>query len=320
MAESKSETGWIQRRKSNSNRRKLLFNIQTEHSNFSYKPWAMPILKVSSFFIRSFKTTVSFESQVPTDGSLVFSINHQNFYDSLVVGFALDRVSCFTCLAGDEPRGKLQGLSFEARGVVWINRADPDSRKASTETLLALLKAGLSIGWSPEGTWNTTENRLMLPIARGMARLAIEAARTTKVYIVPVCMDYQYKENSYKVKRASVRVCKAIQVSPEMQADKLTEEVETVCWTTRWLQMEERMKRTPGCIVQGSDYIYPRASIPVGFWNWFVDKLHGQYKVDWTAEASYRIITPEERLQNEMQKYINPGAIQMTVGGKEYFR
>lgn len=308
MSKNKPLTGWYHRWKSRSKRRKLLMRIQSEHSNFTYKPWAMPILKVSSFFLRTFKTDVVFEEQLPTDGSIIFSLNHQNFYDSLVAGYALDNKCCFTCLAGDEPRGKLSGLSFEARGVVWIDRSDPESRIAATETLLSLLKAGASIGWSPEGTWNTTENRLMLPLARGMARTAIEAARTTKVYIVPVCMDYLYKENSYKVKHASVRVCKAIQVLPEMRADELTENIETVCWTTRWFQMEERMRRTPGCIVQGSDHLYPRASISHGFWKWFVDKLHGQYKIDWAAEENYRITTPEERSQKAMQKYINPAA------------
>ena len=68
------------------------------------------------------------------------------------------------------------------------------------------------------------------------------------------------------------------------------------------------MKRTPGCIVQGNDYLYPRSKVSREKWKWFVGKLHDQYKGDWEAEESYRITTPEERLQKEMQKYINPNA------------
>lgn len=295
-----------QKNHSNSERHRRLKEICEKHENFIHKPWAMPLLIVSSYFIRRFKTRVSFEEAPPTDGAVIFVLNHQNFYDSLVAGYALDKRYRFTCLAGDEPRGTLQGLSFEARGVVWIDRSDPNSRKASTETLLALLHEGLYIGWSPEGTWNTSENRLMLPLAGGMARVAIEASKTAKVYMVPVMIDYQYKEDSYKVKRASVRVCKAIPVSPDMHPKELTETVETVCWTTRWEQMEARMRQTPCCKKCGEAYLYLREKVSREKWKWFVDKLHGQYKTDWTVEESYHIVTPEERLQMEMQKYINP--------------
>lgn len=287
-------------------KRKLLKQIQAEYDNFDYKPWAMPILKICGFFLRTFKTTVSFEEKPPTDGCVLFVINHQNFYDSLVSSYALDKDYRFISLASDEPRGKFAGLAFESKGAVYVNRSDPESRKAATETLLALARAGLTIAWLPEGTWNTSPNRLMLPLSWGMAKVAIEAAKTTKVYIVPVCMDYQYKEGSCKVIRAVVRVCKAIPVSPETTARALTEEVETVCWTTRWLQMEERMKRTPGCIIQGNDYLFPRSKIFPDYWTSFVNKLYSQYKIDWAAEQNYRVTTPEERLQKEMQRYINP--------------
>lgn len=283
-----------------------LKGIQAEHQNFVYKPLAQLLLKVAAPFIRNFKTSVSFEDSPPTDGGVIFVFNHQNYYDSLVAGYALDKKYGFTCLAGDEPRGTIQGLSLEARGVVWINRSDANSRKAATETLLALLRAGLYVGWSPEGTWNTTENRLMLPLAYGMAQTAIEASKTSKVYLVPVCMDYHYKENQSKVKCAAVRVCKAIPVSPDMKPRELTDTVETVCWTTRWEQMEARMRQTPACIPKGDSYFYPREKVSRSQWEQFVNDLHNQYKVDWSVEESYRIITPEEKLQREMQKYIRP--------------
>ena len=51
-------------------RRKLLKQIQAEYDNFDYKPWAMPILKVGGFFLRTFKTMVTFEEKPPSEPKL----------------------------------------------------------------------------------------------------------------------------------------------------------------------------------------------------------------------------------------------------------
>ena len=73
--------------------------------------------------------------------------------------------------------------------------------------------------------------------------------------------------------------------------------------------MEERMRHTPGCRKKENYYYYPREKLSRAQWKWFVDKLHSQYKVDWTTEESYRVVTPEERLQQEMHQTLIHGTL-----------
>lgn len=285
-------------------RRDIYKELHQKNPNFVWRPWAWPIFLIASRFIRSFQTKASFESEIPRDGAVIIACNHQNFYDSLVCSAVIKKFH-YLCFAGDEPRGTIRGLSFEARGAVWVDRSDPHSRDNASVLLTNAISRGLSVAWSPEGTWNTTENRLMLPISRGMAKIAIEAAKCTKVYIVPVVMDYQYKENSHKVKRASVRVCKAVSVSPKDTPEELTERLEIIFWTTRWEQIEAQMALSPYRIPTEDGFVYPRARLSREKWRHFVDKLHSQYKCDWSAEESYAIKTQVQKDHTEIKRVLS---------------
>ena len=273
------------------------------NTNLVWKPFAVPLLRIATPFICNFKVDVSFEEALPLDGGLVFAQNHLNFFDSLVFDKAM-KGKKYYCLAGDEPKGTIQGLSFEAKGTVWIARNSIDSRNAAKITLERLLEKGQNLSWVPEGTWNTTENRLMLPISRGMAQVAITSAQKAKVYIVPVVVDYQYKEGSHKVKRASVQVCKAVQVSAADTPEELTERLETIFWTTRWKQIEAQMALSPYRIQTENGYVYPRARLSREKWQHFVEKLHSQYKCDWSAEESYAIKTQVQKDHAEIARVL----------------
>lgn len=298
-----------QRRKE---RKKIYNEIHSKYPDFVWKPYAIPILKGASPFIKRFKVEVEYEEPLPKDGALILANNHSNFYDSLVCNEVLNGVEYF-CLAGDEPRGKITGLSFEARGVVWVNRNDKDSRIQSSKILLEILKKKESIGWLPEGTWNLSDNKLMLNLSYGMAQTAISASNFVKIYIVPIVIDYTYKNNTSKVKKSKVKICKAIEVTPDMNDKELTEILTNIFWTTRWLQLEEKIKedientikievKNPETGNKKYEYVYQRKNISKEERNEFIEGLKKQYKTDWELETKYEIKSKEQKTQEQVEK------------------
>lgn len=279
-------------------RRTIYQQIHAMNPNCVWKPCAMALLKIASPLIRNFKVHTIFEQPIPTDGSIIFAQNHTNFYDSLVHDKALAGHR-YWCFASDEPRGSISGLSFEAKGVVWLTRERQENRALAAATLAELLCLGENLSYCPEGTWNLTENRLMLPISRGMAKLAITAARDAKVYIVPVVCDYRYRGNTARVREAHVKVCKAIPVPSSADAAELTEGLEDIFWTERWYQLEAAAKEA-----NPDSGVFCRQSVSREQWCKFTAALRKQYKTDWTREENSVIYTREQRLQMEMGRFI----------------
>lgn len=77
---------------------------------------------------------------------------------------------------------------------------------ASKRAMAAYLSKGCSILMFPEGTWNLTENQLMLPMKWGV----MDVAKETGAQIVPTVLEYSREQ-----KQCFVRFGKSMVVSPE---------------------------------------------------------------------------------------------------------
>lgn len=66
------------------------------------------------------------------------------------------------------------------------DRHSAKSRKKSIDKLYKILSSGGSVIWFPEGTWNLTDNLLMLPMRYGIVKMATKA----NVPIVPISIHY----------------------------------------------------------------------------------------------------------------------------------
>ena len=68
--------------------------------------------------------------------------------------------------------------------------------KASKDAIVGYLKKGQSVLWFPEGTWNLTDNLLIMPLKWGV----IEIAKEADAQIVPAALRYDRTENVCQVK------------------------------------------------------------------------------------------------------------------------
>lgn len=299
---------------SNSHARKEIYEkLSKEYPNLVWNSKYMLLLKMSAPFIRRFPIDVRFEEKLPEDGVLIFAQNHCNIYDSLVLDKIMKGYDYF-CFAGDEPRHTLSGKAFEAKGVVWINRSSAESRKDSMTVLKKLAESGFNLSLCPEGTWCLDSRDLILTIPYGVSKIAINASKKVKVYIVPIVTDYNYLGNTSKVIDAMITVCRSIKVKSDMDYKKLNELITDTLWTARWMQLEKRAAKSNETIKIDSiyddnctnHYVFKRENFSVEDWEEHVKALKSQYKTNWEIESGYRFKTKEcleqEEVQNDLER------------------
>lgn len=124
------------------------------------------------------------DNKSPYEGSAIYAVNHTNVSDTPVVFYTLNKQAYI--LAGTKSQKLIDSIGFNLNGVVWVNRHSAKSKKKSKEKIYKILKSGGSVMWFPEGTWNLTENLLMLPMRYGIVKMAVKA----NVPIIPVSIYY----------------------------------------------------------------------------------------------------------------------------------
>lgn len=118
-------------------------------------------------------------------GPYLFAVNHSNGYDIPTMANVIRHF--FFVLASDEPRGEIPGLGLWLNGVIWTNRASREDRAHAKALCIECLRRGRNLLVFPEGTWNLTPARPMLPLSWGV----IEMAQAAGCAIVPVALEYE---------------------------------------------------------------------------------------------------------------------------------
>lgn len=114
----------------------------------------------------------------------IYAVNHTNVSDTPVVFHTINKQAYI--LAGTKSQKLIDSIGFNLNGVIWVDRHSVESKKRSTDKIYRILKSGGSVMWFPEGTWNLTENLLMLPMRYGIVKMAAKA----NVPIVPISIHY----------------------------------------------------------------------------------------------------------------------------------
>lgn len=114
-------------------------------------------------------------------------------------------------------------IFFRLNGVVYVDRKDKASKKKGFKKMLKLLNAGRSLLIYPEGTWNMTPSKPMLPMNWGV----IELARSTGIPIVPLVAEY-HSDCCY------VKFGEAIYIGKELNKKEGIDQLENIMATLRW--------------------------------------------------------------------------------------
>ena len=124
-------------------------------------------------------------NEVPqVKGNKIYVMNHSNKHDGPVSCESIQEHVFL--LVGKQALEFLDRIFFFLNGVVYVDRKDKDSKKRGSEKMLQILQRGNSLLLCPEGTWNMTPSKPMLPLNWGV----IDLARKANVPIIPLVIEY----------------------------------------------------------------------------------------------------------------------------------
>ena len=149
-----------------------------------FKDLIRPLLSLIASFRVPYKVIIEQPCRLLPDKPVIYAVNHFCFADTPIMGRITPKRSYI--LLGKQRLGFSDWLYFILNGVIFVDRKDKEDMAASKQAMRAYLNKGRSIVMFPEGTWNLTENQLMLPMKWGI----IDIARETGAQIIPTVLEY----------------------------------------------------------------------------------------------------------------------------------
>ena len=125
-----------------------------------FKDLIRPVLSLIASFRVPYKVAIEQPCCLLPNKPVIYAVNHFCFADTPIMGRITPRRSYI--LLGKQRLGFSDWLYFILNGVIFVDRKDKEDMAASKQAMSAYLHIGRSIVMFPEGTWNLTENQLML--------------------------------------------------------------------------------------------------------------------------------------------------------------
>lgn len=191
----------------------------------------------------------------------IYAVNHSCKWDfQYMVEIAHKN---FYVLAGKQRLKIIDRIAFTWNGTIWVDRKNKNSKSLSKKKMRKVLKRGKSLLIFPEGTWNLTPSTPVLPLYWGI----IEIAKSEKVPIIPICMEYV--ENKCIIKYGDILNI-ADNEDKKIAVDKLRDIFATLKWDI-WENYE----------------VGRRSDVVNEFWEREVERRINEYKLfDYKYEMS----------------------------------
>lgn len=155
-----------------------------------FKDLIRPVLSLIASFRVPYKVIIEQPCNLLRDKPAIYAINHFCFADTPIMGRIAPKRSYI--LLGKQRLGFSDWLYFILNGVIFVDRKDKEDMAASKLAMSAYLNKGRSIVMFPEGTWNLTENQLMLPMKWGI----IDISKQTGAQIIPTILEYDREQKT----------------------------------------------------------------------------------------------------------------------------
>lgn len=155
------------------------------------------------------------------EGNKIFAINHSCVCDGPVSSEVIKEH--FYLLVGKQRLELLDKIFFFLNGVVYVDRKNKKNKKKSLQKMLKILRSGKSLLMCPEGTWNLTPSKPILPLNWGI----IELSKQTGVPIVPLILEY-HSDCCY------AKYGEAIYINEDMSKQEGIEILEESMATLKW--------------------------------------------------------------------------------------
>lgn len=231
--------------------------------------WSYRILRpYTNWVVRTSLLRLKRRGNLPADGALILCPNHTNaLWDPLVLLPLIHQRIVFGARQ-DVFRKPVLNWFIRMAGVVPISRIRDGIREVSNnletfDDMQECLNRGLPICLFGEGTHRQMHS--LQPIRKGLARLALESAKTRKTWLVPIGIEYgnwtHYVTTCQVSYGSAIDVNAVVEAHPELQPadlskllqDNIFEGIKEQIlylpdddtYPQAWKEVKARRKRTP---------------------------------------------------------------------------
>lgn len=127
-----------------------------------------------------------------------------------------------------------QGIMLWANGLILCNRKVKASRKAAMEKAIEVLKSGTDVILFPEGVWNKTQEKLLLPFFPGVYKIA----KASGAKVVPIIHYLPSLPEKKKGNKIHTIIDKPITINQMEEKEALTKLRDIMA--TRYFELMER--------------------------------------------------------------------------------
>lgn len=136
---------------------------------------------------RDFDLQIIDENNLPDYSPVIYVVNHTNSHDIPVASEVIKKHH--NVLLGRQPLKIIDRIAFCLNGVIWVDRKNRFSKHNAKSEIIKCLNNKTNILMFPEGTWNRSDNKIMLPLYWG----CVDIAKSSKAPICPIILDYTPK-------------------------------------------------------------------------------------------------------------------------------
>ena len=115
----------------------------------------------------------------------IYAVNHSCKHDMPIACEVIGR-HVFV-LVGKQQLNLIDKICLCLNGVIYVDRKDRKSKRNAKKVMIDYVLKGQNICMFPEGTWNLTPSKPMLPLYWGV----IDIARNTGCSIIPLVLEYR---------------------------------------------------------------------------------------------------------------------------------
>lgn len=143
-----------------------------------------PALLVASKTNIKYKIIKEGQCKIDSNYPVIYAVNHYSAQDTPIICNSIEKRGYI--LAGKQPLRFIDEVFFNTYGTIFVDRKNKEDMLQSKKAMELYLKHKQNIIVFPEGTWNLTDELLMLPMKWGI----IEVAENTNAQIIPVNLNY----------------------------------------------------------------------------------------------------------------------------------
>lgn len=169
-----------------------------------------PFLSLLSKTRVRYKVIIKKPCNLIPNHSVIYAANHFSFMDTPIICRSIPNRGYI--FAGKQRLDFSDWLYFVLNGVIFVDRKNKEDMASSKEVVVSYLKKKCSVIMFPEGTWNLTDNELMMPMKWGI----IDIAKEANSQIVPIVLDYDREE----------KICYVYFCDPILYEEKIDKAVE----------------------------------------------------------------------------------------------